>query len=188
MIETLSAISKKYNHLTDKNTLHSYIDSVYSKLFHDIRDSCQNVLEIGINYGGSIRLWREYFHNATIYGVDVKDIIDLSDPRIKLFKHDAYDVNFIKTLPDNFDLIIDDGPHTLESMKKFLRYYQYKLSSSGILIIEDIQSMGWIDHLKKCIPPEYLRCSTVYNLQRVKRRQDDILLIIDKRGYDESKW
>jgi spermidine synthase len=188
MDETLSEISKKYNHLTDKNTTHSYIDSVYSKLFYDIKDSCQNVLEIGINHGGSIRLWREYFHNAMIYGVDVKDIINFSDPRIKLFKHDAYDINFVKTLPDNFDLIIDDGPHTLESMKKFLQYYQYKLSNNGILIIEDIQRMSWVQVLKNYISPEYLRYSTVYNLRRVKRRWDDVLLVIDKRGYDESKW
>ena len=38
-----------------------------------------NVLEIGVQDGGSIKLWHDYFQNATIYGLDVKKISDTWD-------------------------------------------------------------------------------------------------------------
>jgi hypothetical protein len=40
------------NSLTDKNTLHSYLDLYYS-LLHKKKYTAQNILEIGIHIGGS---------------------------------------------------------------------------------------------------------------------------------------
>jgi hypothetical protein len=181
-MKSLLSVYEKYKELTDKNTGHSYISSVYEDLLNDIQDTCLNVLEIGIDQGGSIKLWKEYFSNATIYGIDIIDLQEIDDERIKLFKNDAYDINFVDSLPNNFDLIIDDGPHTLDSMIKFLQHYQSKLNNNGILIIEDIQDMNWIEILKLHISPENIQNYRVYDLREVKRRHDDILLIIDKRN------
>ena len=180
-MKSLLSVYEKYKNLTDKNTGHSYISNVYEKLLHDTQDTCLNVLEIGIDKYGSIKLWHEYFSNATIYGVDIIDLQEIDDERIKLFKNDAYDINFVDSLPNNFDLIIDDGPHTLDSMVKFLQHYQSKLNDRGILIIEDIQKINWIETLKSYILPENIKNYKVYDLRSIKRRHDDILLIIDKR-------
>jgi hypothetical protein len=180
-MKSLLSVYEKYKNLTDKNTDHSYISSVYENLLNDTQDTCLNVLEIGIDRYGSIQLWREYFSNATIYGVDIIDLQEINDEKIKLFKNDAYDINFVNSLPNNFDLIIDDGPHTLDSMIKFLQYYQTKLNDNGILIVEDIQSIDWVEILKSHILPENTENYTVYDLRNIKGRSDDILLIIDKR-------
>ena len=59
-----------YNTKTDKNTTHSYIP-LYEKLLSNKRLTAKNVLEIGVNEGGSIKLWHDYFTNATIYGLDI---------------------------------------------------------------------------------------------------------------------
>ena len=58
------------NTRTDKNTTHSYLP-LYGSLFKDKKETTQNILEIGIQNGGSIKLWRDYFINATIYGLDI---------------------------------------------------------------------------------------------------------------------
>lgn len=172
---------------TDKNTTHSYINT-YETLFKPKKDSARNILEIGIQYGGSIKLWHDYFINADIYGLDITKIKDIwpelkNNPRIKLGCFNAYDENFVKnqmkSLNIKFDIMIDDGPHTLETMIFFIKYYLPMLSDDGILIIEDIQSIEWIDILSNFVPENMKKFIKVYDLRKDKDRYDDILFTID---------
>jgi predicted O-methyltransferase YrrM len=173
------------NNLTDKNTTHSYIPT-YEKLLEPIRESARNVLEIGIGQGGSIKLWQQYFKNSEVYAVDIleqKDILsELFDTdRIHVYPQtDAYKTTDF--LPDiKFDMILDDGPHTLQSMIKFIQMYSDKLTDNGILIIEDIQDFEWIDILRDKIVSDELRPFVqVYDLRSNKNRYDDILFVINK--------
>ena len=88
------------NERTDKNTVHSYLD-LYETLFANKQETTKHILEIGIANGGSIKLWKDYFTNATIHGIDIikhninwDDII--SDENIKLYTGvDAYNKDFI---------------------------------------------------------------------------------------------
>jgi hypothetical protein len=89
------------NSKTDKNTLHSYL-GLYQKLLISKKETARNVLEVGIFNGGSIKLWHDFFPNATIYGLDIIPIKNLwseikNKQRIKLGRYDAYDNDFFKT-------------------------------------------------------------------------------------------
>jgi len=172
---------------TDKNTIHSYLE-VYEELFSDKKNTARNVLEIGINEGGSIKLWYDYFENSTIYGLDIikiKDIwpILLNNKKIKIGCFDAYSKEFIRkqlsSLNVKFDILIDDGPHTLESMINFINGYLQFLEDKGILIIEDVQSIEWIDKLKEVVPEKFQTYIEVYDLRHIKNRYDDILFVIN---------
>lgn len=182
------------NFLTDKNTTHSYLET-YEKLLYPKKDSAKNVLEIGIGdfhhqNGGSILLWYKYFTDATIYGLDILDdsrVINTlkNNERIKLITSvDAYNEDIFKeNLLDKdikFDVIIDDGPHTLESMKQFIKLYTQVLSDDGILIVEDVQDISWTDELKKLVPENLKQYIEIYDLRSNKYRYDDILFVIDK--------
>jgi hypothetical protein len=182
------------NKKTDKNTTHSYLD-LYQQLLSSKKESAQNVLEIGIGdfdekNGGSIKLWRDFFTNATIYGIDILPIsrvIDelINDKRVILYtEENAYDESFFtyNILSKNikFDLLLDDGPHTLESMKQFIKLYSKVLAGDGILIIEDIQSMDWIDTLKTEVPEDLKKFIKIYDLRNNKNRYDDIVFTIDR--------
>ena len=149
------------NDFTDKNTTHSYLP-LYDKLLKTLKNTAKNVLEVGIGdfetkNGGSLLLWSNYFTNATIYGIDILPInrvldIVINDPTIKLYcNSDAYNEKIIKKNLSNikFDFLLDDGPHTLESQEKFIELYSPLISDSGILIIEDVQDIEWLDNLKK---------------------------------------
>jgi len=144
--------------LTDKNTTHSYLE-LYERLLNSKKETTGNILEIGIGdfgekNGGSIKLWRDYFLNATIYGLDIlsKDrVIDdlINHPRVVLLTEiDAYNEDFFQTtfLDKNIkcEMMLDDGPHTLDSLKQFIKLYSQLLSDNGVLIIEDVQSWDWI--------------------------------------------
>lgn len=174
---------------TDKNTCHSYLD-LYEILFRPRKNLATNVLEIGIYMGGSIKLWHDYFLNAKIIGVDIIDDSQVWDElknkeRIKLFTStDAYNTEFIKNnFTNDLDIILDDGPHTLDSMKFFLSNYSPLLSEQGILVLEDIPSWNWIHTLKECVPLELKKFIFVYDLRANKGRSDDIVLVINKNWF-----
>ena len=147
-------------------------------------------MEIGIQDGGSIKLWHDYFPNAAIYGLDIRKIKDVwpeikNKPRIKIGCFDAYDINFMenqmKQLNIKFDIMIDDGPHTLESMIFFIQNYLPMLSDNGVFIIEDIPSLDWVDILKVFVPIKYSDRIKIYDLRDQKDRYDDILFTVDLR-------
>lgn len=182
----MSLFSLIDNTKTDKNTIHSYID-VYENIFKCKKDTATNILEIGIYKGGSIKLWHDYFSNAIIYGVDIENNKSVFNEfkkyhRIKLHtKSDAYSDKYINQCLNGlkFDIIIDDGPHTLLSMKTFIEKYLQYLNDDGILIIEDIQNVDWIDELKNIVPIQYSKYIQIYDLRKNKNRYDDILFVIN---------
>lgn len=172
------------NTITDKDTLHSYLDT-YEKIFNRRKNDSLKLLEIGNDKGGSLKLWYDYFENGIIHGIDInhKAIRAFLPDRIHLLECDAYDK---KNIPKGikFDIIIDDGSHTLEDMIKFLFYYIPLLTEDGVIIIEDIPHLQWIGILdiivNECFP-ELQEHIKVYDLRNKKNRYDDILYVIDKR-------
>jgi hypothetical protein len=181
------------NTLTDKNTTHSYLD-LYEKLLNGKIKTAKNVLEIGLgNFkeknGGSVKMWFDYFKQANIFCLDIipfNRVIDelIHDERIVLhMETDAYNENTFNKLFKNkilFDFILDDGPHTLESMLQCIKLYSQVLTNDGILIIEDVQDWRWIYSLKKMVPIELKQYIHTYDLRQNKNRYDDIVFTINK--------
>ena len=179
------------NNRTDKNTVHSYLP-LYENLLSDKKESAKNILEIGIQGGGSIKLWHDYFPNAVIYGADImqpecvwEELLD----KERIVLHTGYDAyrddfigEFFSDKKGTFDMVLDDGPHTFESMKQFIRLSLPLLTEDGILIIEDVQSWDWIDELKiQSVPEHLLGYVKTYDLRSNKDRYDDIVFTIDMR-------
>jgi hypothetical protein len=134
---------------TDKLTKHPYA-SDYDKIFDPIRNDPIKLLEVGVYHGASMILWDKYFVNGIITGLDIEprksfeNVKDKTDPsRTNIIIADAY----LKEVADKFDeldVAIDDGPHSLESMKSFIELYWPKIKKNGYLVIEDIQAPDWL--------------------------------------------
>jgi len=178
------------NKRTDKNTVHSYLP-LYDTLLLNRKETAKNVLEVGIFQGGSIKLWKDYFSNAVVYGLDIMQLdrvwnVLRNDPRIILYTStDAYNDRFVKEnfVERNlkFDFMIDDGPHTLDSMKAFIKLYSQLLTEDGIMIIEDVQSWEWIELLKQEVPVHLKQYVEVFDLRKNKNRYDDIVFTINHK-------
>lgn len=190
---------------TDKNNVHSYLD-LYDELLFSRKHKTKNVLEIGIgpdipypywnqgyllnSNGGSIKLWKDYFENAHIYTIDIIPIHSIWDgiknnPKIHIYaSQDGYNTDFVKNEFESnnikFDVILDDGPHTLESMINFIHLYHDLLTEDGIMIIEDVQDIDWIDILTNTTPIELKKYIRVFDRRNIKNRYDDIVFVIDK--------
>jgi predicted O-methyltransferase YrrM len=177
------------NSRSDKNTAHSYART-YQSLFYEKTTTAKNVMEIGIFRGGSIRLWHDYFRNSQVYGLDIMKYKDIwpqimGVERITLYaERDAYNRSFVKEAFQKknilFDIIIDDGPHSLQSMQLAIQYYIPVLASDGIFVIEDIGQMKWISSLQQVTPVADRKFVDVYDFRSTKGRLDDVMYVIHR--------
>jgi len=153
---------------------HTYTN-VYNNLFNHCKDHVKLVLECGIGTnnssilcnmskdgkpGASLKVWRDYFKNAEIFGADIDKNILFNEERIKTFYVDQLDRKKIKKMwkqinRNGFDLIIDDGLHSHEANINFFLSSFDKLRKGGIFIIEDVSNTYFeklFDNLKKFEP------------------------------------
>ena len=180
----MSLVELVDNARTDKDTIHSYLET-YEDLFKNKKLTSSAVMEIGIYDGGSIKLWYDYFPNANIYGIDISRYEEKlnylnNNNRIKLLlETDAYNMD-IKRFDEKFDIIVEDGDHILSSQIKTIHNFLPLLKDDGILIIEDIQNIEHIKILYDNTPEEYKKYVRNYDLRQNKNRYDDILFVINK--------
>lgn len=177
---TLVNLQEKNNYSTDKHNTHCYLEQ-YDTIFEEYKNKDINILEIGILKGGSLSLWSEFFtSNSKIYGIDINlENLDKNvtyPNNVTILKGDAYENadEFFKDLL--FDIVIDDGPHTLKSQIASFEIYSKKLKPNGIFVIEDLDpSFGALDHFTK-VAETTPNCK-VLDLRNIRHRYDDILFI-----------
>lgn len=173
---------------TDKGSLHTYT-GMYEEILSQYKNKDCTLLEIGIQTGGSALLWSKYLPNAifTFSDIDpvnpgVLEMIDIN--RYVFIQADAYSehgLNMIRnSRPNGFDIIIDDGPHTLQSQIECIRKYLPIVKKGGYLIIEDVQHISWCDILRNEVPIEYRDNIEISDTVSFKGRYDDIVFIVKK--------
>lgn len=170
---------------TDKSWAHQYIH-VYQALFEPIRTKVKTVLELGIWDGGSLRMWRDYFDKAQITGIDITDRVNgmTGEERISTIFTDAYTHEAIAAFGTKFDVIVDDGPHTLASQQFCAAHYSALLSPKGILVIEDIPDPSWIPQIAAVVPVELQPYMYAIDRRIAPNRQsvnDELMFVIDLR-------
>ena len=185
-----SIVTKNPDLLTDKNKhwcyySHSYFDNFYETEFKKYQNRPISLCEIGIYLGASFLVWNEYFHkDSKLLGIDIDNCVDPkyyehNFNNVRYIFNDAYNLNIVNTL-DKFDIIIDDGPHTIESQLDAIKLYLPKLNDGGVFIIEDIQQLSYIDILTAAVPDQYKSNIEVINLTEIDNRYDSLLFIIRK--------
>lgn len=185
-ITPLCEIAFKYR--TDKcpQLRHSYTP-VYYELFKDRIESIKKVLEIGIgtiwsmkhvdNYtvGASHKMWRDFFPNAMVYGIDNDPKVIFQEDRITTFLMDSTRERnikkLIKEIGSDQDIVIDDGPHGTRTQLNLAKALLPLLTGDFIYIIEDSRNP---DALKDNLPE--------YNVEVLKLpakgMSDDNLVIV----------
>lgn len=107
---------------------------IYEKHFAEYRRSNVRVLEIGIDHGGSLQLWKRYFgRHADIIGVDIRPETLFDEPQIRTYCYDQCDASIAKHGP--FDIVIDDGSHEMAHMQR--TFDNLWPVTDGVYLIED---------------------------------------------------
>ena len=144
-MKELTVLANKYG--SDKGTIqgscHGFSD-IYDDYLYNQRNNIGEVLEIGINDGSSLKMWYDYFPNATIYGLDIDDKSQYDNERVGCGildqSNEEHLRQFSETINLQFDFIIDDGSHHMRDQQITFAYLFKLLRPGGIYVIEDLHT------------------------------------------------
>lgn len=129
---------------------HNYTE-VYSKYLAPYKDKEIKFLEIGIFEASGVKFWESYLQKADLH------FIDITFDRVKYFSNrshyyladqaNIYDLRrVIRDSGGNYDIIIDDGGHTMsQQIVSFVTLFP-ELKSGGLYIVEDTHTSYWKDY------------------------------------------
>jgi hypothetical protein len=124
---------------------------VYEKAFSAYKNKPITFLEIGIQNGGSLQMWRKFFGpEAKIIGIDI-------DPKCKALEAEGFEIwignqadpNFwteIKNKNPSIDLVLDDGGHTMEQQIVTFQSLFPILAEGGTYACEDTHTSYFPSH------------------------------------------
>ena len=123
---------------------HHYIP-IYDRYFSGWRGKPLRFLEIGVNKGGSLQMWREYFgEKAVIYGIDINPKcaeFDGQSGQVRIGSQD--DPEFLAGIVEEMgglDIVLDDGSHQMLHVHKSLEVLYPLLDVGGLYLIEDLHT------------------------------------------------
>lgn len=137
---------------TDKWNRHWYTQH-YQRYFRDLRKRPLKILEIGV--GGyddlsdgaqSLRMWKRFFPNSQIVGIDLYDKSHFSERRIDVLQCDQTDSEKLTEISrryGGFDIVIDDGSHINQHVIQTFNTLFPLLKTPGFYCIEDLQTAYW---------------------------------------------
>ncbi|MDX1403600.1 MAG: class I SAM-dependent methyltransferase [Woeseiaceae bacterium] len=128
-----------------------YFD-IYTRYFERFRERPITMLEIGVFRGGSLHMWKQYFHpESTIVGVDIDASCQAyEDAQQKVFVRigSQADPAFLAAINGEFgpfDVILDDGSHkTHHQIISFGALFREALKDGGCYMVEDVHSNYWL--------------------------------------------
>lgn len=163
----LSAISVEYAHFSlipfkncaNMSDLYRYFDdnpgrlihkwahyfNIYERHFGIFRNKPIRLIEYGVFHGGSLQMWKHYFGpQAQIIGVDIDPrCAALAEPGIEIVIGDQEDPQTHARLCEkygDFDIVIDDGGHTMKQQIVTFQGMYPAVKMGGIYLAEDLHT------------------------------------------------
>lgn len=139
---TLTELANKYR--TDKGTTayesHSYTE-IYQKYIP--ADKTCTLLEIGVLFGDSIRMWNEYNPQMIVHAIDNNAHWMRYDGNEKFTFHvgsqsDERFMNDVLEQISDLDFVVDDGSHYLNDIFSSFTYIFPRLKKGAVYFIEDL--------------------------------------------------
>lgn len=163
----------------------------YYQLFKDKSKEVKKVVEFGVGYpksmfkvkdyltGASLYMWREFFPNAQIFGVDISKEAQVKDDRIKTFVCDQMDgekvQKIMKKIGYDIDLFVDDAAHWVETQVYLFQTVYPLLKEGAIYVIEDVRSPR---HLRRALREiGYQSSEPVLEREGCKRYRNNLVVI-----------
>jgi len=127
---------------------------VYEEYFEPLRTTELLLVEIGVLGGASLRMWRDYFPRAQIFGIDVDPGAEAhAGDRITVLIGSQSDTRFLDTVLERTgrpDIVLDDGSHQARDQITTLLHLWRHVKPGGIYVVEDLHTsymrpynMGW---------------------------------------------
>ena len=122
---------------------HDYLRH-YDFVLNPFRNDKFNLLEFGCAGGASLRMWKKYFQNSEIYGVDLdENAKNLEEERVHIIIGNATSKNTFDEIKDKIGsafVILDDASHAWGDQRRSFELFWEMVSPGGFYIIEDLES------------------------------------------------
>lgn len=127
----------------------------YTEYYYDLlkarRKTIKKVLEIGIGKGASLKMWRDFFPNAKIYGVDYRPDFLIKEDRIESILCDQrrreHLVSLIEKTGSDIDLVVEDASHRSRDQVFTCLTLMPLLKKEAIYIIEDVSQPNIVERI-----------------------------------------
>jgi len=109
-------------------------------------------LEIGIWNGGSIEMWQKYFgkDNIELHMMDINPACkSLETQEVTIYIGDQANKTFLEGIvskTSKFDVILDDGGHTMEQQLNSFDVLYSHVKPGGYYICEDLHTSYWQEY------------------------------------------
>lgn len=135
-----------------------YFD-VYHEVFQHLRGKPLVFLEIGVNTGGSISMWKNYFGESFEYhGIDLNQKCQrFNGPGVTIHHGSQSDIPFLqkvgKKIGKPIDIVLDDASHySVLTVKSLEGLWSFVRDDGGIYMVEDLQGqMGFHRYLSEVV-------------------------------------
>lgn len=126
---------------------HHYFD-IYERHFSPWRGRDVRMLEIGVQRGGSLDIWRSYFGpGSRIAGLDIDPACaSVGGERTRIYIGDQADRALLKRIVAEegpFDIVLDDGGHRMSQMIASFEELYPTLNCPGVYLVEDTHTCSW---------------------------------------------
>ena len=175
--------------------LDSYFN-IYESIFDEFRKKPITFVEVGIFGGGSLFMWKKYFHpKSRIIGIDLNPKAkEYEKFGFEIFIGDQENPGFWKKFYNKvgkIDILLDDGGHTDIQQIQTLISSINKIKENGIIAIEDVHTSyltefgnpsgsSFINFSKKIVD---LINSRFSGLNKLNKSKDEIKNLLKKNIY-----
>ena len=127
---------------TERGAAHGYT-RLYERHLAHVREKKIRLLEVGIYRGDSHRMWRRYFPNAEIFGIDNESQEKIPEmPAVRCWSGNQAAEGFVKRFlaesGGHFDVVIDDGGHKADETVRTFQLLFPAVKPGGMYVIEDL--------------------------------------------------
>ncbi len=142
-VDELSEMEKEFligKHNRSFKWLHYF--EIYNRHFAKYIGKDVTIMEIGVNKGGSLQIWKKIFGpNSKIIGIDINSACkEMEDDQISIYIGDQADREFWKKIKGEIpklDILIDDGGHYMEQQIITFEEMFPHVKDDGVYLCED---------------------------------------------------
>jgi hypothetical protein len=126
----------------DTDKLENGLLAEYETRFANLRSEPVTMLELGVDRGGSLRFWSDFFDapGTTIVGIDLQPPSIAFAQNVHVYRCNQADKQALHRIAEShgpFDLIIDDASHRTKETKVSFSALWPHLTVGGTYVIED---------------------------------------------------
>lgn len=209
--KTLNDLELYFYH-NQKKVIHKWAHyfEIYDRFFQKFKDNDVNFLEIGVDSGGSLQMWSNYFsEDSKICGIDINPLSYYKEKNIEVHIGSQDNTCFLNSVVQKyefFDIILDDAYHQCPQQIISFEFLFPFLKDGGFYLCEDTHTSymeqyggsarsvgGFVEYAKNLIDQIHFEFNKKILTTNIAKSIHSInffnsMVVIEKKEFKNSIW